>query len=81
MYFLIGMVIGGVGWVPGAIIGGAFVLYVPNLAEQVSTGLAGVLFGVCILLVIYVMPSGASGLLRWLGAWARRARRPPADRS
>ncbi|MCB1744056.1 MAG: branched-chain amino acid ABC transporter permease [Gammaproteobacteria bacterium] len=81
VYFLIGMVIGGVGWVPGAIIGGAFVLYVPNLAEQVSTGLAGVLFGVCILLVIYVMPSGASGLLRWLGAWARRARRPPADRS
>jgi len=64
VYFLIGMVVGGVGWIPGAVIGGAFVLYVPNLAEGISTGLAGVLFGVIILLVIYVMPSGASGLIR-----------------
>jgi branched-chain amino acid transport system permease protein len=64
VYFLIGLVIGGVGWIPGAIIGGAFVLYVPNLAEGISTGLAGVLFGAIILLVIYVMPSGASGLIR-----------------
>src|SRR3546814_329522 len=43
VYFLIGLVIGGVGWIPGAVIGGAFVLYVPNLAEGISTGLAGVL--------------------------------------
>lgn len=64
VYFLIGMVIGGVGWIPGAVIGGAFVLYVPNLAEGISTGLAGVLFGVIILLVIYLMPTGAAGLVR-----------------
>ena len=64
VYFLIGLVIGGVGWIPGAVIGGAFVLYVPNLAEGISTGLAGVLFGVIILLVIYLMPSGAAGLIR-----------------
>lgn len=64
VYFLIGLVIGGVGWIPGAVIGGAFVLYVPNLAEGISTGLAGVLFGVIILFVIYLMPSGASGLVR-----------------
>jgi branched-chain amino acid transport system permease protein len=64
VYFLIGLVVGGVGWIPGAVIGGAFVLYVPNLAEGISTGLAGVLFGVIILLVIYLMPSGASGLVR-----------------
>ncbi|MEQ8395783.1 branched-chain amino acid ABC transporter permease [Thalassobaculum sp.] len=64
VYFLIGLVIGGVGWIPGAVIGGAFVLYVPNLAEGISTGLAGVLFGVIILLVIYLMPSGAAGLVR-----------------
>ncbi len=64
VYFLIGLVVGGVGWIPGAVIGGAFVLYVPNLAEGISTGLAGVLFGVMILLVIYLMPSGASGLVR-----------------
>jgi branched-chain amino acid transport system permease protein len=72
VYFLIGMVIGGVGWIPGAVIGGAFVLYVPNLAEGISTGLAGVLFGVIILLVIYLMPSGASGLIRLAVTQLRR---------
>lgn len=72
VYFLIGMVIGGVGWIPGAVIGGAFVLYVPNLAEGISTGLAGVLFGVIILLVIYLMPTGAAGLVRLAVTQIRR---------
>lgn len=72
VYFLIGMVIGGVGWIPGAVIGGAFVLYVPNLAEGISTGLAGVLFGVIILLVIYLMPTGAAGLVRLAVTHLRR---------
>jgi branched-chain amino acid transport system permease protein len=69
------MVIGGVGWVPGAVIGGAFVLYVPSLADELSTGLSGVLFGVCILLVIYVMPAGAGGLVRWMDERVFGARR------
>lgn len=72
VYFLIGLVVGGVGWIPGAVIGGAFVLYVPNLAEGISTGLAGVLFGVIIMLVIYLMPSGASGLVRLAVAQLQR---------
>jgi len=72
VYFLIGLVIGGVGWIPGAVIGGAFVLYVPNLAEGISTGLAGVLFGVIILLVIYLMPTGAAGLIRLAVTQIRR---------
>src|SRR3546814_14971487 len=63
VYFLIGLVIGGVGWIPGAVIGGAFVLYVPTLAEGISTGLAGVLFVVIIMLVIHIMPPVAAGLI------------------
>ena len=38
---LVGLVIGGVGSIPGSLVGGVFVLFVPNIAEAVSTGLAG----------------------------------------
>jgi branched-chain amino acid transport system permease protein len=61
---LVGLVVGGVGSIPGSLFGGVFVLFVPNIAERVSTGLAGAIYGVILLLVIYVMPSGAAGFVR-----------------
>jgi branched-chain amino acid transport system permease protein len=61
--FLVGMVVGGVGWLPGSLIGGAFILFVPNIAEEFSKGLSGAIYGVILLLIIYLMPSGAGGLL------------------
>jgi branched-chain amino acid transport system permease protein len=61
--FLVGMVIGGVGWLPGSILGGAFILFVPNIAEGFSKGLSGAVYGVILLLIVYLMPSGAGGLL------------------
>ena len=73
--FLVGLVIGGVGSIPGCIVGGFFVLFVPNIAESVSRGLAGVVYGVIMLLVIFVMPSGAAGLARYVGERAARLRR------
>ena len=74
--FLVGLVIGGVASIPGCLVGGLFVLYVPNIAERVSTGLAGAIYGCIMLLVIFVMPSGAAGLVRFarVYATARRAR-------
>jgi len=62
---LVGLVVGGVGSIPGSLFGGVFVLFVPNIAERVSTGLAGATYGVILLLVIYLMPSGAAGFLRF----------------
>lgn len=62
--FLVGLVIGGVGWLPGAIFGGAFLLFVPNIAESVSKGLSGAVYGIMMILLIYVMPSGASGFVK-----------------
>lgn len=61
---LVGLVIGGVGSIPGCLFGGLFVLYVPNIAESVSTGLAGVIYGFILLLIIFVMPAGAAGFAR-----------------
>ncbi|HEU0215178.1 MAG TPA: branched-chain amino acid ABC transporter permease [Stellaceae bacterium] len=61
---LVGLVIGGVGSIPGCLFGGLFVLYVPNIANSVSTGLAGAIYGVILLIVIFVMPAGAAGFVR-----------------
>jgi len=60
----VGLVVGGVGSIWGALFGGLFVLFVPNFADQISKGLAGAVYGVILLLLIYVMPSGAAGLIR-----------------
>lgn len=74
--FLVGLVIGGVGSIPGSLIGGIFVLFVPNLAERVSTGLSGAIYGVILLIVIFVMPSGAAGFARMAAARLSFARKP-----
>ena len=63
---LVGLVIGGVGSIPGSLVGGLFVLFVPNLAESVSTGLSGAVYGALLLIVIFLMPSGAAGFARVL---------------
>jgi branched-chain amino acid transport system permease protein len=60
----VGLVVGGTASIPGTIIGGLFVLFVPNIAESFSKGLAGAVYGVILLLVIYLMPTGAAGLMR-----------------
>jgi len=71
----VGLIIGGVGSISGTLVGGLFVLFVPNIAEQVSKGLAGAVYGVILILVIYVMPSGAAGLARLLAGQFARLRR------
>jgi branched-chain amino acid transport system permease protein len=55
----LGMVVGGVGWLPGSIVGSAFIIFVPNLAEGISKGLSGAVFGVILFLVIFLVPHGA----------------------
>ena len=60
----VGLVVGGVGWLPGALVGGAFVVFVPNLAEHFNKALAGAVYGVILILLIYLMPTGAGGLVR-----------------
>ena len=55
----LGMVVGGVGWLPGSIVGSAFIIFVPNIAESISKGLSGAVFGVILFLVIFLVPHGA----------------------
>ncbi len=76
IYFLVGLILGGMGSLPGCLFGGLFVLYVPNIAAEVSRGLAGVIYGAIMLLVIFVMPTGAAGFTRlafsYLSRWRNR---------
>ncbi len=60
----VGLVVGGTASIPGTIVGGFFVLFVPNIAEHFSKGLAGATYGIILLLLIYLMPTGAAGLAR-----------------
>jgi branched-chain amino acid transport system permease protein len=55
----LGMVVGGVGWLPGSIVGSAFIIFVPNIAESISKGLSGAFFGIILFLVIFLVPHGA----------------------
>jgi branched-chain amino acid transport system permease protein len=38
------------------------VMFVPNVAEHVSKGLSGAVYGLILILLIYLMPKGAGGL-------------------
>jgi branched-chain amino acid transport system permease protein len=67
----LGMVVGGVGWLPGSIVGSAFIIFVPNIAEGISKGLSGAVFGILLFLVIFLVPHGARQIAvvaqQWIG--------------
>jgi len=82
--FLVGLVVGGVASIPGAIFGGFFVLLVPNVSEYVADltgrtdakGLSWAVYGLFLIAAVYIMPSGAAGLVRLLTR--KLARHKPA---
>jgi branched-chain amino acid transport system permease protein len=65
----LGMVIGGVGWLPGSLVGAAFIEFVPNVAEGLSKGLSGAVFGVTLIVIIFVVPRGAQQIVRAIEMW------------
>jgi branched-chain amino acid transport system permease protein len=84
IYFFVGLVVGGVSSIGGAIFGGLFIEFVPNLAEKVSKAAPGAVYGVILIAVMFLMPSGAAG---FVGSIVSRFRRDtksavvgPADR-
>jgi branched-chain amino acid transport system permease protein len=72
IYFFVGLVVGGVASIGGAIIGGAFIEFVPNLAEQVSKAAPGAVYGVILIAVMFLMPGGAAGFCKSLIVRFRR---------
>lgn len=72
---LVGIVVGGVGTLWGAVFGAVFIMFVPNLAEQVSKAAPWAVYGVVLIVIMFAMPGGVVGLLRRLqaGQGARKA--------
>jgi branched-chain amino acid transport system permease protein len=63
---LVGAVVGGLGSLPGMVLGALFVEYLPDVSTHVSSaqGVPDFVFGAAIILVMLLLPSGAGGLLR-----------------
>jgi branched-chain amino acid transport system permease protein len=76
----VGLVVGGVGWLPGALVGGAFVVFVPNIAEHFNKALAEAAYGAILILLIYLMPTGAGGLVRKVADFIGRRTKSRPDR-
>jgi len=61
--FLVGSAVGGIATIGGAIVGGLFIQFVPNLANDISDAAPGAIYGLAMLLFMYAMPRGVVGSL------------------
>lgn len=69
---LTGIVIGGLATISGAIFGALFIQFVPNWALDISKAAPWAIFGIFLIVFMYVMPRGIAGSLRLL--WIRMTR-------
>jgi len=70
---MVGMVVGGLTSLAGALYGAAFVQFVPNLADQISKAAPWAIFGTLLIVLMIVLPGGISGGLNLL--WSKLGRR------
>jgi branched-chain amino acid transport system permease protein len=80
--FLVGIVIGGLASVSGAIFGALFIQFVPNYAQEISKAAPWAIYGVFLIVFMYAMPDGVAGFLRRLvrrAGGAARAAGPAAS--
>ena len=78
---VVGVVIGGLASISGAIWGALFIQFIPNVADQISKAAPWAIYGVFLILFMYVMPTGVAGFIRIAVARWRRGRLPPTPRS
>jgi len=71
---VVGIVIGGLASISGAIWGALFIQFIPNVADQISKAAPWAIYGVFLIVFMYVMPSGVAGLIRILGGRLQRLR-------
>jgi branched-chain amino acid transport system permease protein len=70
---LVGIVIGGLASISGAVFGALFIQFVPNWAQDISKAAPWAIYGVFLIVFMYAMPHGIAGSLRLAaGRWRRR---------
>jgi branched-chain amino acid transport system permease protein len=72
--FVVGIVVGGLASISGAIWGALFIQFVPNLADQISKAAPWAIYGMFLIVFMYIMPTGMAGFIRIAAARWRRGR-------
>ena len=57
----VGFVVGGPTQIAGPVFGGLFITFLPNLAETISKAAPGAIYGVVLIGVMFLLPSGIAG--------------------
>jgi branched-chain amino acid transport system permease protein len=71
---VVGIVIGGLASLSGALYGALFIQFIPNIADQISKAAPWAIYGVFLIVFMYVMPSGVAGFIRIAAGRLRRRR-------
>ncbi len=71
---VVGVVIGGLASISGAIYGALFIQFIPNVADQISKAAPWAIYGIFLIGFMYVMPTGVAGFIRILAGRLRRHR-------
>jgi branched-chain amino acid transport system permease protein len=72
--FLVGIVVGGLASVSGALYGALFIQFVPNIADQISKAAPWAIYGLFVIGFMYAMPGGIADLVRRIGERVARGR-------
>ncbi len=71
--FLVGIVVGGLATLQGAVYGAFFIQFVPNIADRISRAAPWAIYGILVILFMYLAPGGiASFVERISNRWRRR---------
>ncbi len=76
IFLLVGVVVGGLASIPGAIFGALFIQYVPNIADEISKSAPAAIYGVLLIVLMYLMPTGVMGGLQRM--WIKFRPKPGA---
>jgi branched-chain amino acid transport system permease protein len=74
IFLLVGVVVGGLGSLAGLIAGAVLIQFLPLWAQEISKapGVPAVVYGVVLIVLMFLLPTGAAGLVRRLAGLTSR---------
>jgi branched-chain amino acid transport system permease protein len=78
---LVGIVVGGLSTISGALWGALFIQFVPSIAGDISKAAPLAIYGVLLIAVVYVMPRGMAGMIHDLARRFGSSGRTPAPKT
>jgi branched-chain amino acid transport system permease protein len=69
---VVGIVVGGIATISGALFGAVFIQFIPNIAGEISKSAPWALYGITLIAFMYLMPRGFVGLLESIAGLVRK---------